>query len=235
MSFFEDLGDAFESNAGWFMLANMVNTNRIASAQTSIAQAQRDADRNSHRLKLRELELLEKEAKEANRDRQERRAREELDRQQRDAEATSRRKFLSSFAYSQLTFEQNDEWGFSLASLDILIPSLQSLLDVSAASSEEIQTFERFVVKVDRARSAFLLGSNAKTYQGMAADSRCAGQASRIPNQNRNPTQSIVRHRGKVEFDGWRRSQSQRGPLPRIPRQQSRIASTRTFFRSSDL
>ena len=163
MSFFEDLGDAFESNAGWFMLANMVNTNRIASAQTSIAQAQRDADRNSHRLKLRELELLEKEAKEANRDRQERRAREELDRQQRDAEAISRRKFLSSFAYSQLTFEQNDEWGFSLASLDILIPSLQSLLDVSAASSEEIQTFERFVVKVDRARSAFLLGSNAKT------------------------------------------------------------------------
>lgn len=168
MSFFEDLGDAFESNMGWFMLANAVNTNRIASAQQSIASGQREMAEADQEMKRRELALLEKQiALSEQMQKEQRQALAEQERLQRLAEerqateAYHLRQFRGLLAYCEVIIANGEESEFNLATLEVLMPSLEAFKDICSLNSEDFARMQKFYVHFKSARSKCL--SNHKS------------------------------------------------------------------------
>jgi hypothetical protein len=168
VSFFEDLGDAFESNMGWFMLANAVNTNRIASAQQSIASGQREMAEVDQEMKRRELALLEKQiALSEQMQKEQRQALAEQERLQRLAEerqateAYQLRRFRGLLAYCEVIIANGEESEFNLATLEVLMPSLEAFKDICSLNSEDFARMQKFYVHFKSARSKCL--SNHKS------------------------------------------------------------------------
>ncbi len=175
MSFFEDLGDAFESNMGWFMLANAVNTNRIASAQQTMAIAQREASGADQRMKERELDLLEKQMEQNERWQKEQQAlaeaekkRQELEWKRQETEARKLKQLRALLAYCEILIANDEHNGFTLATLEILVPSLEAMKDACSPQSDDSLRMQQFSVHLKRARTKFLLENKSSTCISMA-------------------------------------------------------------------